>query len=256
MEKTDKKDRYIVPAVKQAIQILEYLAEMDSRQISLLQICKDLGIHKSKAYSILHTLQEFNFVKKLDNKGGYRLGPGLVPISKRFLDNLDARELAKPILEGLANEFKCASAFGIVDKDYVYVAEKAQAEHTFSIVASSVGQQFPIDMGSHGVAIASTLSEEDFQTFLETDFSRFMGEYVRFEREVFKEKVEFCRKHGYVYDIGHIRPGLNSVASPVVNSRNTALGYIIVFGLFAEEEVEKIGAKTVAGARLLSNQLG
>lgn len=255
-ENKESKDRYIVPAVQQAIQILEYLAEAEARQTSLLSICKDLGIHKSKAYSILHTLQRSSYVKKLKNKGGYSLGPGLVPLSKRFLDNLDSRALAKPILEELANAFNCAAAFGIVEKDYAYVAEKAEPERALSIVANNIGQQFPVDMGSHGVAIASMLPEDEFQLFLKTDFSTFMGEQVRFEQDVFLEKVEFCRAHGYVYDFGYIRKGLNSIASPVSTSINPAFGYIIVFGLFSEDDVETIGTKTVESARLLSKQLG
>jgi DNA-binding IclR family transcriptional regulator len=130
-----EKNRYTVPAVKQAIQVLECLAASETPQMSLLNICTSVGIHKSKAYSILHTLRQFNLVKKKDKKGGYSLGPGLVSLSKRFLDNLDARSLAKPILEKLANENNCAAVFGIVEEDYVYVAEKAEAERTFSIVA-------------------------------------------------------------------------------------------------------------------------
>jgi DNA-binding IclR family transcriptional regulator len=251
-----EKDRYTVPAVKQAIQVLECLAASETPQMSLLNICSSVGIHKSKAYSILHTLQQSNLVKKIGNKGGYSLGPGLVSLSKRFLDNLDARSLAKPILEKLAKENNCAAVFSVVEEDYVYVAEKAEADHAFSIVASNVGQRFPIDMGSHGVAIASVLSDDEVKKMLSNKRSKFDGAFRRFDDAEFLRRLEYCRKNGYAYDIGFIRPGLNSVASPVVCSRNSVFGYIIVFGLFSEKNVEKIGKMTMQGAKLLSNQLG
>ena len=254
--KVVEKDRYIVPAVQQAIQVLECIAASETPQLSLLKICDSVGIHKSKAYSILHTLQQFNLIKKNGNKGGYSLGPGLVSLSKSFLDNLDARSLAKPILAKLSNRFKCAAAFGVIEEDYVYVAEKAEAEHTFSIVASNVGKRFPIDMGAHGVAIASALSDDGVQKLLSKRHQESVAAYRRFEAKEFQEKLEFCRANGYAYDIGFIKPGLNSVVAPVIRSGNVIFGYIIVFGLFSENEIEDVVKARFQGAQVLSSQLG
>ena len=50
-------ERYMVPAVEQASRVLFCLAGHSSSHMSLTEICAQVGIHKSKAYSILQTLQ-------------------------------------------------------------------------------------------------------------------------------------------------------------------------------------------------------
>ena len=65
---------YKVPAVEQAIRIMLYLANSGSNPKSLTDICQEVGIHRSKAFSILNTLNEHGFVKKNPNRKGYVLG--------------------------------------------------------------------------------------------------------------------------------------------------------------------------------------
>jgi DNA-binding IclR family transcriptional regulator len=47
-----------VPAVDQASRILLSLTKSPSAKVNLTDICKSVGIHKSKGYSILNTLQK------------------------------------------------------------------------------------------------------------------------------------------------------------------------------------------------------
>jgi hypothetical protein len=54
--KSEPKYITLVPAVEQASRILLCLAQDPSDDKKLTDICEDVGIHKSKAYSILNTL--------------------------------------------------------------------------------------------------------------------------------------------------------------------------------------------------------
>ena len=89
MKGTKKPDgeRYLVPAVEQASRVLFCLAGSSSSQMSLLEICDRVGIHKSKAYSILQTLQKFGLVQRFSDRKGYALGPGLITLSRKVLDD-------------------------------------------------------------------------------------------------------------------------------------------------------------------------
>jgi len=57
-------ERYVSPAVEQASRILFCLAGAQSTFMSLIEICARVGIHKSKAFTILETLQRFGLVRK------------------------------------------------------------------------------------------------------------------------------------------------------------------------------------------------
>ena len=72
MGQSDKRIKgiYKVPAVEQAILVMLSLADSGSNSKSLTDICAEVGIYKSKAFSILNTLSEYGLVKKNPNRRG------------------------------------------------------------------------------------------------------------------------------------------------------------------------------------------
>lgn len=69
-EKKSSGERYLVPAVGQTSRVLLCLAGARSSHMSLIEICAQVGIHKSKAFSILFTLQKLGLVpRSSDGKG-------------------------------------------------------------------------------------------------------------------------------------------------------------------------------------------
>jgi len=52
------------PAVSQAAKNLMCIGDSSESQMSLTHICKEVDIHKSKGYSILNSLIEFDFIKR------------------------------------------------------------------------------------------------------------------------------------------------------------------------------------------------
>ena len=245
MNTSDDSHQYIVPAVEQAVNILKFMAESPSGIQSLSEICTQVKINKSKAFSILQTLQKHGLIEKRGQRGGYSLGSALVHLSRSYLDNLDITAQAMPILKQLADAFNCTAALGIAKEDYSYIAAKADPSLEYILVTVNVGQRFPIDMGSHGVALASVLSDEKVASMLLKTYPKFHGKARRFETDEFRRQLAFCRKNGYSFEFGHVMPKLNGVCSPIVNSMNKAVAYIIVFGLFEENIVEDIGRMTV-----------
>ena len=89
-KKKSSEGRYLVPAVDQASRVLFCLAGAGASHRSLIEICAQVGIHKSKAFSILETLQRFGLVQRNTDGKGYSLGPGLVSLSRKVLDDLSS----------------------------------------------------------------------------------------------------------------------------------------------------------------------
>jgi DNA-binding IclR family transcriptional regulator len=95
---------YNVPAVDQAVRVMLCLADNGRNPKSLTDICREVGIHRSKAFSILNTLHEHGFVKKNPNRKGYVLGPGLLTLAGKLLANLGLPRVVEPILYDLAKK--------------------------------------------------------------------------------------------------------------------------------------------------------
>jgi DNA-binding IclR family transcriptional regulator len=248
-------DKYIVPAVYQAGRILFLMAESGDPQVSLTTICKNVGISRSKAFCILNTLEIFDFVRKNPNRKGYSLGPSLIKLSSKMLDNLNIPILAEPIIKNLAKKSGATAALGlIVDNRTLVMAQYDGA--TDLGISLPVGHYFPITFGSHGKAIAALLSEQELTAFLRSNKPYFHGKPEKFDRARLQEELIQCRRDGFALDLGEIKTGLNTISAVVLGSDNKPIGYIVLGGLFTEEVAWSLGPLVAESARTLSQKVG
>jgi DNA-binding IclR family transcriptional regulator len=212
----DKKSEYtgLVPAVDQASRILICLARSPSFKMNLTDICKNVGIHKSKGYSILNTLQKYGLVHKDQLGKTYSLGFGLISLSRRVLDNLNYEEIAGPYLEKLAKQTHSTALLGIIDNTNVFIVAKQEADQTIG-VTTRIGHRFSITHGAHGKAIVAFLPEADQTKILGEDKLFFHGNASKFNRGRLEGEIVQCRENGYAVDMGELNPGINVIASPL-----------------------------------------
>jgi DNA-binding IclR family transcriptional regulator len=248
-------DKYVVPAVYQAGRILFVMAESGDPQVSLTTICKNVGISRSKAFCILNTLELFDFVRKNPNRKGYSLGPSLIKLSTKMLDNLNIPILAEPIIKDLAKKSGATAALGLIVDNRTIVMSQFDGATDLGI-SLPVGHYFPIAFGSHGKAIASLLSEQELSVFLKNNKPRFHGSTEKFDRSRLQEEMNQCRRDGFALDLGEIKTGLNTISAVVFGSNNKPVGYIVLGGLFTEDVARSLGPLVAEAARMLSEKTG
>jgi len=253
--KANKTDRYVVPAVEQAGRVLFALAGADSSHMTLTEICAEVGIHKSKAFSILHTLQLFGLVQRNVDGKGYSLGTGLITLSRRVLDNLNAPRLAEPMLERLAREAGGTAVLGLIADKSVFVAAKREGERDIGYTIR-IGSRFPLTFGSHGKAIAAYLTREELEKILQGKNLYFHGKPDKFNKRKLMGELTQVRADGFAIDPGDMKPGLISVAAPVLGPGTTPIGYIVVIGFISEETARRFGPSVAEAGRTLSRRLG
>jgi DNA-binding IclR family transcriptional regulator len=223
--------------------------------MSLIEIASHVGIHKSKAFSILRTLQKFGLVQRNNGGKGYSLGPGLIGLSRRFLDNLNAPRLAEPILRDLAHKAEGTAILGLIAEKNVFVAAKNEVDRDIGVTIR-VGRRFPLTYGSHGKAIAAFLPKKELEHLLHHDDLYFHGKPENFDRVRLKEELARCRRDWFAVDAGEIMQGLNTVCAPVLGPSTTPIGYIVVLGLFSGEAAREFGPSVAEAGKMLSRQLG
>jgi DNA-binding IclR family transcriptional regulator len=251
---SDINDRYIVPAVDQASRILICLSEAESNYVGLMEICAKVGVHKSKAFSILHTLQRSGLVQRNSAGKGYALGPGLIGLSRRFLDNLSAPKLAEPYLESLAKKTGTTAALGLIADKNVFVAAKREGAGPI-VVTMRVGHRFPISYGCHGKAIGAFLPQKELIEMLKEKKLYFYGEPDRFDKKRLMADIEKCRQDGFAMDTEETAAGLNAVAAPVIGMTGP-IGYIVVLGLPSAQATRLCGPDVAEAGKALSRKLG
>lgn len=246
----------LVPAVEQASRVLLCLGESPNFKMKLTEICREVGIHKSKGHSILNTLKQFKFVEKDPETKTYSLGPALIFLSRHVLDNLRYPEIVAPFLEDLAKETNGTALFGLIDGEHLLVVGKSEGNQNigFSI---RLGHRFHMTLGAHGKAIVAFMHEADREKILAKKRVYFHGfDISRLNLKRLREELKKCRQLGYAQDVGEITAGVNFVSAPVFGLQEKIIGCVILIGTFAETLIEEYGPKTVDAARRISYKLG
>src|SRR5690625_2072660 len=94
---------------------LEILAEAES-PLSISELAEALGVHRSNAYRLLRTLEEYRFVLR-DETGQIRLGPRLAALARGSVESIQT--LTLPHLTKLANQLQLTSFVTLLDSDQV-----------------------------------------------------------------------------------------------------------------------------------------
>ncbi|MCK4784187.1 MAG: IclR family transcriptional regulator [Desulfobacteraceae bacterium] len=246
---------YTVPAVEQAIRVMLYLADSGSNPKSLTDIYREVGIHRSKAFSILSTLNEYGLVKKNPNRRGYVLGPGLLTLTGKMLENLSLSRLVEPVLYELAKKAGATVALGVISDDKTFVVAQYEGGPGIGISAP-IGHVTPITYGSHGKAIAAFLPEAELEELLKNKTLFFHGSPDKYDSNRLKIELEQCRRNGFALELGDIQPGVNGIAAPVLDQNGNPIGYITVVGFFTEEVALKLGPLAADAVKIISKETG
>lgn len=254
-KKKRSEERYLVPAVEQASRVLFCLAGAGASHMSLIEICAQVGIHKSKAFSILETLQRFGLVQRNTDGKRYALGPGLVSLSRKVLDNLSPPRLAEPILEELAGKAGSTAVLGLIADRNVFVAAKHEGEGNIGITMR-IGHHLPLTYGAHGKAIVAFLPRKQRDRLLQGKDLYFHGDPARLDRGRLKKELAQCRREGFAEDLGELNRGLHVVAAPVLGPNRAPIGFIEIFVLFSAKAAHRFGLLVAEAGKRLSRQLG
>lgn len=246
---------YKVPAVEQAIRIMLFLADSGSSPQSLTDICREVGIHRSKAYSILNTLVGFGLVKKNPNRRGYTLGLGLLTLVGKMLENLNLPQLLEPILYDLAKKAGATVALGVISDDKTFVVAQFEGAPGLG-VSAPIGHVTPITYGAHGKVIAAFLPEQELDQLLKKQDLFFYGKPDKFDKVRFMDEITQCRLDGFAIELGDMIPGMNAIAAPVLDQDGRPIGYITVVGFFTREHALKIGPLAAEVGKTISKETG
>jgi DNA-binding IclR family transcriptional regulator len=246
---------YTVPAVAQAMQVMFCLVDGGRNPKSLTDICTEVGIHKSKAFSILNTLEEYGFVKKYPNRKGYVLGPGLLTLSGKMLETLSLPRLTEPVLYDLAKKVGATVTLGVIVDDTTYVVAEYLGSPGMG-VSSPIGYVTPITYGAHGKAIAAFLPENELQTLLENKELYFYGRPEKYSKTRLEKELLQCRRKGFALELGDIQPGMNAIAAPILDQNHYPVGYLTIVGFFTEAEAQQLGPMAVDAANIISREAG
>jgi DNA-binding IclR family transcriptional regulator len=203
-----------VPTASRTVRILRYLAR-SSEPAGVNKIAVALGIVPSSCLHILRVLTEEGLVAVDSSTRRYRMGIGILPLARAFINNRDLSLTVQPILDKMARRH--GVTFALVERSgpsRVVASAVAEGTEMYGIKVS-VGASAPAFASASGRCIAAYSKLGRAQ--LETRFANLPWQNApSFARWL--ADLETVRAEGYAVDAGCYVRGVSIVAVPILDS--------------------------------------
>ncbi|GAB4221859.1 MAG: DNA-binding transcriptional regulator KdgR [Spirochaetales bacterium] len=246
----------MVNSVLRAFAILTLLGKKG--RMTLSQLCRELRIPKSTAFSILETLEKEQAVAREEETGMYSLGIRLLELGQEAQQNFELRRVASPVLQQLNREIDETVHLTVLDNDvvlYVDCYESSKRLRTYSVI----GVRAPLYCTAVGKALLAFLDPDEQGRILQRmEFHPFTPHTIT-SKEALQKNLEEVRRRGYsVDDIEH-EEGVRCVGAPIYNNKGRVCASLSISGpasRISSERIELFGQKALATAREISRRLG
>ena len=137
---------------------LEVIGSAES-PMSVAQLCRELGIHRSMAYRLVKTLEQFGYVDR-DAAGGLTLGAKISTLARGVAKTL--QEAASPELAALATRLEMTAFLAVLDGDDVVTLSSAEPPNAETTIAKRPGSRHSMDKGAPGKVVRSQVNPTEF----------------------------------------------------------------------------------------------
>lgn len=247
-----------VLSLGKAMELLELLLAQ-RRPMSLQEISARSGYPKSTAHALLTTLREYRMIGQ-DPDGRYRLGIRLYEYGCAVSAMWDARQLAHPYLEQLAQALGTGAYLAIRSGDHVLSIDSCAASSGAGLsVSVETGTPLPLHATAQGKLLLAAASEQELRRYCRQVGLQPYTRHSLTDPEALHSALAEIRARGYAVEDGEYRVGLRAVAAPVYDATGApayAMGVVGLFPRVQSEEFQLAVSKTVDAAARLSSALG
>jgi DNA-binding IclR family transcriptional regulator len=239
-------------AVRRAVGLVKALGR--GSEMSLAELCGDLGLSKPTAYRLLTALAAEGFVERAAT-GEYRIGPELVAIGRRRSGDL--RLVAGPVLGALAEETRETATVEVLAGADVVILEETMGRHVVGSLPS-IGTRWPAHATSTGKVLLAHLGEAQLLELLRRPLGRFTPRTITSPMALRRE-LGRVRQRGWAVSQEELEPGFVAVAAPVRGGDSRVAAAVSVGGprtRMTAERVAAVAARVVEAAARLSALLG
>lgn len=208
----DQKQAYKAPAIEKAVRIMESLAAEGEPQ-SLSHLSRSLGVGKSSLLGVLRGLEDAGWVERAGK--GYRVGRAFAALAKSVAPSPGVVELARPMLNALAERLGQSVCLGRRSGDKVIIEACAEAAGNLRI-ALRPGMAVPLLAAATGMALLSKMSEAEAAALLPSRMPSYTQKSPA-TSELFMQGVKKAREDGFSLDEEEYMRGINAAAAPLVH---------------------------------------
>ena len=246
------------PAAAHALDVLMLLAR-HAGPLPAASIARTLELPRSTTYHLLAVLVERGFVVHLPEERRYGLGVAAFELGSAYTRHAPLQRLARPVLARLADTTGQNAHLGVLHgRDVVYVVEERVAGRP-SLV-SDVGVRLPASLTATGLAILAALPAAQVRALFPSVDAFVQRHGVGpTSLTTLRPLLSRTRTLGYAVEEGLVTPGLDSVATAVLDHAGHPVAAVAVTAEsehLGEDVREKVVGQVRRAAEEISRRLG
>jgi len=245
-------------ATFRAIKIVRLLSASDT-PLTLTAISSALGIPKSSAFEILHTLSDERIVEIADSDlKTFRVGLGLLELGMVALSKIDLRREADPFLRELNRLTGETAVLAVEDKGYMVCLDRVEGQ---SVLRTSVelGSRVPMYCTALGKAVLAAYPEAQALDVAAARRVRKLTPNTLTNIADLRRDLSRTRRRGYAIDNGESNRNVRCVGAPVYSARGKVVAAVSIAAPVSSVDSEKVrqfGALIQKTALSISRRLG
>jgi DNA-binding IclR family transcriptional regulator len=213
-------------SLQRANAILRQFTELEPA-LTVSEISRRVGIHKSTVSRILKTLLEDGMVWHNRETGRYSLGMTLVEMAGVALGQIDVRAAAMPHMEQLASETNETISVAVPRGEEALTVAHTPSTHPIRHVVW-IGRRFPLLGTAAGMALLAVMNArgEPWQELVGIDpEDPSDGSMKDLEAE-----LRLATNRGYADESNQFEVGTAAIAAPILDHTGAAVGALSVSG--------------------------
>lgn len=246
-----------VQSVERALDLLEKLVEF-TEPVSITELSKQLGLHKSTVHRLLSTLRQRGYVTQDVKTNNYQIGLKLFEIGSAVLNKMDLRAKVRPHLESLRQVTNETIHLGILDDYQVVYIDKVESSEVIRMY-SRIGKRVPAYCTSLGkILLAYSAKELIANLLMEKPLLR-RTEFTITDPELLTEHLAQVKKQGYSIDNQEQELDIRCIAGPIFNYDGQILAAFSISGpttRMTEDRVAKLSQLILKYSKEISASFG
>jgi DNA-binding IclR family transcriptional regulator len=207
-----KEDRHFVTALARGLWVLSSFSSGE-KMLGNQDIATRCKLPKSTVSRLTYTLTKLGYLVFVEETGKYRLGTSTLALGSAMLASLDVRDLARPLMQELADFSQSMVSLGSRDRlSMIYVSNaRSKAALTLSL---DVGSRIPIATTAMGRAYLALIPERERDDIMERVRELDEVAWPAIRAGIEKSLQEY-RETGCVSSFGEWQADVNAIAVPV-----------------------------------------
>ncbi len=191
----------------------------------MTEIGRRLDLNKSTVHRLLSSLRERGYIEKDAETGNYKLGLGFVELASLYLNSLELKIEASPLLNQLTKKTGQTAFLATMDETEIVYIDKVETYNSLRRY-TIIGKRLPAHASSLGKAMLSGMSDREIEELYPDKKLTILTKKTIPTFDILMAEIRQIRSRGWSIDDEENEKGTRCVGAPIFDYRGHVIAAV------------------------------